>query len=158
MEKENENVASPSFPTALWIFISTIGGMFFLITFTIIKTIFFDLLRTGKPDLEGILAATMFYAVEMFFGIIFIVVPSIILWAILHKLFPKINSSWNNTFGSITAIYLLVLSVIYILLKHHARTDLLTILMFKIAFGMYCILVAPRIIFKKLKPRVIPTG
>jgi hypothetical protein len=146
-----------SFPTFYWILVSVVGGLLSLLALKVISISIPYVLRTGSlPSIEGsgLLEAALFFGVYRFFSIILTVIPSIILWRILILFLPVLNNSWKNMLISVSAVYAVIFTVLYIVFNRYENKAILAILLGG-NIEMLCVLIAPRIIIKRLKPGIV---
>jgi hypothetical protein len=133
----------------LWVLASLAGWILFNCLIATIQTASYAFrFGLGSEEIYTPLEALMYRVVGILFYDSKLIILTVLLWGLLFKITRKFNNTWKHMVLSISATYIIVIFAFILL----SRTKLSMAIFTSVGTSIYIALLAPRLLFKKLRP------
>ncbi|HEY4759398.1 MAG TPA: hypothetical protein VIH42_02340 [Thermoguttaceae bacterium] len=133
----------------LWVLASLVGWVLFNCIIATIQTAIYTFrFGLGAEEIYTPLEALMYRVVGILFYDSKLIISTVLLWGLLFKITRKINDTWKHMVLSISATYIIVIFAFILL----SKTKLSIAIFTSVGTSTYIVLLAPRLLFKKLRP------
>src|SRR3972149_9733813 len=133
----------------LWVLASLVGWILFNCIIATIQTAIYTFrFGLGAEEIYTPLVLLIYRVVRILYYDSKLIISTVLLWGLLFKITRNINDTWKHMVLSISATYIIAI-IAFILLS---ITKLSIAIITYVWIIIYIVLLAPRLLFKKLRP------